>query len=237
VADTSSIQVNFSRPMPLFPLGHVALLPQQVLPLHIFEPRYRQMVEHALDGSGQIAMAVFEGDQWKREYHGRPALRPAVCIGQIIHHEKTEDGRYNIVLQGVCRARITEEAPGDAERLYRVATLQPIGLPSEADQARLSDARERLAGRLSDGPLRRLKAAGPISEYFERAEFPTAALMELISFTLVNQADLRYRLLAEGDAVARAGIIEQELDALSRLIERADRQWPPGEAPRGCTWN
>ncbi len=236
MSDSSSIQVNFGRPMPLFPLGHVALLPQQVQPLHIFEPRYRQMVERALDGAGQIAMAVFEGDRWKQEYHGRPPLRPAVCIGQIIHHERLPDGRYNIALQGVCRARIVEESAASEDRLYRMATLEPVGLPSDEDQERLADARHRISFRLAEGPLRRLKAAGPISEYFQKADFPTIALMELISFTILNNADLRYTLLAEADPLVRAGIIEGELTDLSRVISLADRQWPQ-EAPRGCSWN
>lgn len=222
--------------MPLFPLGHVALMPQQVQPLHIFEPRYRQMVEHVLDGAGQIAMAVFEGDRWKREYHGRPPLRPAVCIGQIIHHERLEDGRYNLALQGVCRARVVSETPAEEGRLYRTAMLEPIGLPGDEDQERLAPARERISGLLAEGPLRRLKAAAPISEYFRKEDFPTAALMELISFTILNNADVRYRLLSEGDPVVRAGVIEHELDDLSRVIALADRQWPQ-DAPRGCSWN
>jgi Lon protease-like protein len=236
VSETSSIQVNFGRAMPLFPLPNVALLPQQVQPFHVFEPRYRQMVETALDGAGQLAMAVFEGDRWKREYHARPPLKPAVCVGQIIHHEKTPDGRFTIALQGVCRARIILEMPPSHERLYRTAMLQPVGLPSEEDQQRLADARERISERLADGPLRRLKAAGPISEYFGKDDFPTAALMELISFTILNDADVRYSLLSEADALERARIIERELAALSRVIAVADRQWPT-DAPRGCSWN
>lgn len=236
VNDSSSIQVNFSRPMPLFPLGHVSLLPQQVQPFHIFEPRYRQMIERCLDGAGQVAMAVFHGPRWKQEYHGRPPLRPAVCVGQIIHHERLADGRYNIALQGVCRARIVREEPASDDRLYRAAILQPIGLPSDLDQERLAPARDRLSAHLAEGPLRRLKAAAPISGYFERQEFPTSALMELITFTLLNNADLRYTLLSEPDPVVRAAIIERELADLSRVIQIADRQWPQ-DAPRGCSWN
>ena len=115
MSDETAIQVNFGRPRPIFPLDQVTLLPQQVLPLHIFEPRYRQMVTDALDGSGQIAMAVFEGRDWKQQYHGRPPIRPAVCIGHIAQHEKLADGRYNIILRGVCRARVIKElAPRDA---------------------------------------------------------------------------------------------------------------------------
>ena len=117
MSEDNTVQVNFGKPIPLFPLDSAVLLPQQVLPLHIFEPRYRQMVERALDGAGQIAMAVFEGESWKQQYHGRPALRPAVCIGQIVQHERLPDGRYNIILQGVCRARISKESARDGERL------------------------------------------------------------------------------------------------------------------------
>lgn len=131
--EPQSIQVNFGRPMPIFPLDQVTLLPQQVLPLHIFEPRYRQMVEHALDGAGQIAMAVFDADAWREEYHGRPAVRPAVCVGQIVQHEKLEDGRYNLLLQGVCRARIVGEDEPGGGRLYRTALLEPVGLDDEND--------------------------------------------------------------------------------------------------------
>jgi len=128
------------------------------------------------------------------------------------------------------------ETPPSEDRLYRTAILQPIGLPSDEDQDRLAEARERISGRLAEGPLRRLKAAGPISEYFEKQDFPTVALMELISFTILNNADLRYQLLSEPDAAVRAGIIERELADLSRLITIADRQWPQ-DAPRGCSWN
>jgi hypothetical protein len=59
MAEEMSIRVNFSRPLPLFPLPQVVMLPQQITPLHIFEPRYRQMVDRALDGAGQIAMAKY----------------------------------------------------------------------------------------------------------------------------------------------------------------------------------
>ena len=81
--ERETISVNFGRPVPVFPLDGVVLLPQQVLPLHIFEERYVQMVSRVLDGSGQIALAVFEGDDWKKDYDGVPPIRPYVCLGQI----------------------------------------------------------------------------------------------------------------------------------------------------------
>lgn len=234
IQDTA-VQVNFGKPMPLFPLDSVTLLPQQVLPLHIFEPRYREMVARALDGAGQIAMAIFEGDRWKQEYHGRPPVRPAVCVGHICHHEALEDGRYNLWLQGVCRARIVREMPPSDDRLYREAMLAPVGL-DEIAADELQEVREHLDRALSDGPLAKMKASAPILEYIHKEEVPTTALLELVSFTMLSDQQLRYRLLAEGDVHIRARLIESELDRLEDLIRRAAAQRPE-DWPKGCSWN
>ncbi len=235
MAEENAIQVNFAKAMPLFPLDTAALLPQQVLPLHIFEPRYYQMVERALDGAGQFAMAVFEGGDWKKNYHGRPPLRPAVCVGQIVQHEKLPDNKYNVLLQGVCRARIVRESPPESERLYRSARLEPIGIDEEAE-SKLYGVRERLTELLTDGPLARLAHAEWVLERIKDDEIPTAVILELASFALPTAREIRYRLLAEPDAGERAGIIEQELLSLQHLIRVAGSQHPE-EWPKGCSWN
>ena len=234
-AEESTVRVNFGKPMPLFPLDSVSLLPQQVLPLHIFEPRYRQMMEHTLDGPGQFAMAVFKGRAWKQQYHGRPPLMRAVCIGQVAQHEKLPDGRFNVLLQGVCRARITGEVPAEEERLYRAAILEPVDATSHADDE-LADAREFLEDTLTDGPLAQLAAARAVLEYVQNEEVPTSALLELVSFTMLSGKSLRYRLLAEGDIHRRAAIIRTELLSLGQLIQRAAAQ-KPEDWPKGLSWN
>jgi len=235
MAEESSIQVNFAKPMPLFPLDSAVLLPQQVIPLHIFEPRYRQMIEHTLDSAGQFALAVFRGPKWKQEYHGRPPLRPAVCIGQIVQHESLPDGRYNLLLQGVCRARIAQEQPPDSDRLYRTATLEPVGIDSEEEQ-KLYGVRERLTELLADGPLSQLHHAEKVVEHIRNDEIPTSVVLELVSFVLPTNREVRYRLLAEGDAGQRADLLENELLGLQHLIRRASAQHPESW-PKGCSWN
>lgn len=235
MSDESTIQVNFSRAMPLFPLDAAALLPQQVLPLHIFEDRYRQMVSDALDGAGQIAMGVFQGDRWKQEYHGRPPVRPAVCIGQIVQHERLGDGRYNLLLQGVCRAKILRETPAREGRLYREAMLQPVGI-AEIDEDALREVRDWLDDSLASGPLTRFAAAETVLEYVRNREIPTSALLELISFTMTVGVELRYRLLAEGDPIRRAGILRDELEHVARIIRNASGQLGH-DLPKGCSWN
>lgn len=235
MSEQMSISVNFGRPMPLFPLDTVRLLPQQVLPIHIFEPCYRKMVDDALDGSGQFAMAVFEGDQWKREYHGSPAIRPHVCIAQIAQHEKLTDGRYNLLVQGVCRARVVRELPPDDEVPYRRAVLEPVGTDDRTGEE-LGDTRERLRSMLSEGPLTHLSAASQIATLARDDELPTAALLELVSFTMVTDEESRYRLLAEPRADRRAALVERELAHLESLLRRAELQ-RPDLWPKGMSWN
>lgn len=234
-SEESTIRVNFGKPMAIFPLDSVSLLPQQVLPLHIFEPRYRLMVEHALDGAGQFAMAVFKGGAWKQEYHGRPPVMPAVCIGQIAQHEKLPDGRFNVLLQGVCRARIVRELPPDEDRLYRAAYLEPVDAGPHEDED-LAESREYLEEALGQGPLSQLAAARTVLEYVQNESVPTSALLELVSFTMLAGKTLRYRLLAEGNIHRRAGIIKNELETLSSLLRRAADQHPE-EWPKGMSWN
>jgi hypothetical protein len=241
---SDEVRIDFGKPIPVFPLQSVTLLPQQVLPLHVFEPRYVQMVKHALDGGGLIAMGVFDGPRWKQEYHGRPPVKPVVCVGHIVQHTAVEGGRYNLLLQGVCRARIMREEPGSAERLYRAALLEPFGdsgatdAPLMDDDSRrtLGEARKRITSMLAEGPLANLAAAEPVLEYLRDEDISNSAILELVSFPLVLDARARYRLLEEGDAKTRAGIILHELDTLERLVRMARVQHPE-HWPKGLSWN
>jgi len=235
MGDEVSIRVNFSRPLPIFPLDSVVLLPQQVMPLHIFEPRYRQMVGHALDESGQIVMATFRGKSWRSEYHGNPPIRPAVCIGQIVQHEKLGDGRFNILLQGVCRARVLDEIMPDEQHLYRRVTLEPMGLGIVAGDEP-EDVRTWIDKSLESGELSRLTVADQVAEYVRNDEVPTDAALELVAFALLTETETRYRLLAEGDVNRRARIIRSELEHLASTIKQAMRQRPE-EWPKGVSYN
>jgi len=235
MSEENTVQVNFGRPMPLFPLGEVSLFPQQFLPLHIFEPRYRQMVQQVLDGSGQFAMAVFAGSSWKQQYHGRPPLRPAVCLGQIVRHERLPDGRFNILLQGICRARILEEQPPAADRMYRTATLEPVGLDSPTP-SQLTVVRSQIERLLGGRGLGSMAAATPALEWVADEDLSDQLVLELMTLTMIAEPKLRYKLLAEPDAATRASMVLAELRHLDRMITAARGQHPE-RWPKGMSWN
>src|SRR6185503_14669326 len=100
----------------------VVLFPSVCLPLHIFEPRYREMVSDALDGDRMIGMVLLRPG-WEGEYEGQPPIYDVGCSGLITHAERTDDGRYNLVLRGVEKFRVQQE---DHARRYRVGTIEPI---------------------------------------------------------------------------------------------------------------
>src|SRR4051812_36364507 len=98
--------------LPVFPLPSAVLLPYEVLPLHVFEPRYREMTQYVVTHGGVLALASpargGEGD-----YEGRPPLEPVCGAGLVVRHEKLDDGRYNILVRGVARVHVTDELPAD----------------------------------------------------------------------------------------------------------------------------
>jgi len=111
--------------IPIFPLPNVVLFPNVFLPLHIFEPRYRKMVDDALNGDRIIGMVLLRPG-WEGQYEGRPAVYPIGCAGVITHAERLPDGRFNIVLRGMEKFRIQDEHD---ERQYRLATVEPVPDP------------------------------------------------------------------------------------------------------------
>lgn len=242
---SDAITVDFGKPMPVFPLPGFVLLPHAVQPLHIFERRYKQMLSHCLEfateGGGQIAMAtlmprhgkVDDGD--KSDAASWAQLRPAVCIGHIIQHEALAGGRYNILLQGVCRARITQVLEPDESRLYHVARLAPIERDLDTPPA-LPGLREQLRELVGGPQLRRMSTAQHVLEWIDREDVPTHAVLEIVGFALVRDEELRYRLLEEASPRGRAKIVRSELARLARLVAKADEQgWR--DWPKGLSWN
>jgi Lon protease-like protein len=167
------------------------------LPLHVFEPRYKKMVEDALAGGGAIGMVLLRPG-WERDYHGRPPVYELGCAGTIEEHEALPEGRYNMVLKGAVRFRILEEHAGEPYRLARVEPLpDPLGDPDEVEAAR----REVLAAvaRASDGPSVLVMQAEMSPDLFVNAlgQWLTLTPLERQSLLECGTVLARYRRLIE----------------------------------------
>ncbi|MEP6994430.1 MAG: LON peptidase substrate-binding domain-containing protein [Acidobacteriota bacterium] len=123
-----------SRTLPLFPLPGVVLLPGTLLPLHIFEQRYRAMVADALAGDRTIGMAMLKPG-WEDATED-PRIYQVGGAGEIVESEQLEDGRYNILLQARFRFRVLEESAAGPYRVARVQEVRSLLFTDPIQQSR-----------------------------------------------------------------------------------------------------
>jgi Lon protease-like protein len=155
-------------PLPLFPLDAVVLFPRVRAPLHIFEPRYRQMMDDALAGERTLGMATVLPEH-TAEMAGAPPLFDVGCAGFVERWERLADGRYNLLLHGTRRFRILRELP-DGARLYRVAEIEWLAdaPPAAGDEPALRATRARVLDAL--GELLARAGREPVEIAAERLE-------------------------------------------------------------------
>ena len=182
--------------VPLFPLPRGALLPGELLPLHIFEPRYRALLEE-VRGSDNLAMAIGTLDPgWEADYLGRPAVAPVVGLGQVLRDKQRPDGTSDIALHGLGRARLLEELPSEPYRRIRVEVPDPRSAhPVEAYRMR-----RRLLTGLDD-------ALGSALEYDVTAAFDASHLVDSIASSLSLQPLERVRMMQALDAEERVALL------------------------------
>jgi Lon protease-like protein len=198
--------------VPLFPLPNVVLFPGAVLPLHVFEERYKRMTADVLAGDRRIAMALLRAG-WEKAYYGRPAIEPVVCVGHILSHERLGDGRYNFLLQGERRARVVGEE--GREGGYRVARVEPLAETND-DEASLAAQRGQLRELFARGGYATLPAAEPVRRMLA-VEVPTAVIADVLAFQVLGEMPVAFRqsLLAEADVAARVSRTIEALAAMS----------------------
>jgi uncharacterized protein len=139
---------DLPRIIPLFPLPNLVLFPGVAVPLHIFEPRYREMIADVSASHGIIGMMLLKGD-WEREYYANPDTFEVGCAGKISELVKLPDGRYQIVLEGVSEFRIVRE---QRDRSYRQAEIEwcPVEPPMDIDAEATEGLRQLLFEYLGD---------------------------------------------------------------------------------------
>jgi Lon protease-like protein len=193
--------------LPLFPLPDLTLFPRTLLPLHVFEPRYRAMVSDTLARDRRLAV-VGLCPGYQADYHGRPPVFEVAGMGRIVRCERLATGRFDLVVQGEARVRLLRELPADT--LYRIAAAAAI--PETGGDG---PAVAGLVARVRGQCVRILEAlgrpAGELAATLDRIADP-GELCDRVASAVVPDADVRQRLLEEPD-------VERRLDALVRALD------------------
>ena len=202
--------------LPVFPLPRVVFFPGTTLPLHLFEPRYRDMMEDCL-AKGPMAMAIVLLDRgWEADYDGRPAIHRLAGAGRIVEHRKHRDGRFDILLHGVGRVKL-EELPHEGlsyRRALATPTPDRIAHPEAIDKLVLPV----LATAASVTALVRQRI--PTFELGVDASTPPGVLADKIADRLVPEMDRRQALLEAVDVKRRLALAHEALvDLLARMRE------------------
>ena len=199
--------------IPIFPLPNAVLFPNVFMPLHIFEARYRAMVSDALAGDRIIGMVLLKAG-FERDYEGRPPIFPVGCAGVITHSEPLPDGRFNIVLKGLEKFRITAE---DSARPYRVATIDALPEQmTDPERAELRRLRQRVEALL----------AAAVEREGGDPKFPPAVADEDLVNALAQYTGL--------EPIERQALLERSsvLERCQGLIELIEMK----TIGRGATW-
>jgi Lon protease-like protein len=217
VEDLTFDEARFTGDVRLFPLPDLVMFPHVVQPLHIFEPRYRDMLNDALDGDGLLAMAML-APGWETDYDGRPALLPHVCVGKVVTHHRLDDGRYNLMLLGMRRGRIIAERP--ATRSFReaeIVIMEDVYPDSgDADRERVQLALAKAFQR-SLPEANEAKCEGALQELLS-SDVPLGVLTDLASFALPLKPKVKRELLGEVNVDRRARLL---LDAMGEPLAKS----------------
>lgn len=196
----------------VFPLPSAVLFPGAVMPLHIFEPRYRDLVKDALEGDGVMALGHLKPG-WEPHYEARPPLEPLVCAGVIVWHEELAGGKYDLVLQGVARARVlAEHLP---QRLYREVEAELVAeLPTEAEAtAALAQAVLQLSSLVPPNVGQQLAKLA--------VRYQGGALADVVAATVVQEPTVKLQLFRAVDTGER---LAKVLAAVGELVARLAEQ-------------
>jgi len=198
--------------LPIFPLPDVTFFPHTLLPLHVFEARYRAMVMDSLARDRRLAVVKLKPG-FEASYAGKPAVRAVAGAGEIVSWERLATGRYNILVKGEWRVRIESERPSDT--LYRIVTARRLD-----DVAPTTDVAAAIA-RIREACGRLLRALDRPSDLLDTAlaegQQP-GAIADRIAAAVVPDANLRQELLETLDVTRRLDRLGLALDQLANEL-------------------
>jgi Lon protease-like protein len=212
----SAVPASALAAMPIFPLPGVVLFPGAILPLHVFEPRYRRMLADCLAAERFIAMVSLFAEPGTAE---RPPFAAIAGAGFVVRHSAMVDGRSNIVLQGRARV-IVEELPFVAPyRRARMRILEDVETPvSAVDRTALYAAATAVA------------AAAKLTDFELPSGIGPGAAADLCAHQLLADPDTRQRILEELDVRERVHLVTAELAGQIGRVQLEGREGRPANA-------
>jgi Lon protease-like protein len=188
--------------LPIFPLPRVVLMPRDLLPLHVYEPRYRALVAHCVQNDLPMGIATLKPG-WEADYEMRPPVWPEIGIGRIAGYRLLKDGRSNIVLQWLARGWIEGEYPEEKIfREVRARVLSDVGADAPLTTLRALVLQLGAYGEQQAEEARRIAA-------LEGSE-----LVDALARKLLDDPDDRRRYVAIDSVPRRAALLEEKLAML-----------------------
>jgi uncharacterized protein len=213
MSDESSLPSGFEGTVRLFPLPNVVLFPQVVLPLHVFEPRYRKMTADALARDRLIAMVLLKPG-WESEYEGRPPVHSIACVGRIVSEQRLDDGRYNLLLRGLSRVRLVRELK--SKKPYRLARVELLSDPPPHAPAMPPDQRAEVGARITAWLSKLGMVPDQVAKLLE-SDLAVGPLADILTFALPLDLEFKQQLLEELVPERR----------IRRLVEHLEKNEPP----------
>lgn len=213
--------------VPLFPLPNVVMFPGVLMPLHIFETRYRAMTKDALEGGRMLGMVLLEKG-WENNYEGAPPVFSIGCVGEIVQEERFSDGRYNIVLQGISRFYLKREIK--KETLYRHGSIVPFeSIVHRGQEEAVDDLRRKVLAMCTE-----ILVEMKLSELLPYASSLTAGqLFDTAAFYLNMPVEKKRDILMAVDVFRRGEIlmdILKERVTVIRFLKQHRNTIPPSPA-------
>jgi Lon protease-like protein len=202
----------------------VVLFPKTMLALHVFEPRYRLMMDEVLKGSQSVVIALLKPG-WEADYYGTPEVHEVACVGKIVQHQELTDGRYNIMVHGEDKVRIETFERSHPYRIARVRRLHENNAWGEAEDA-TAHTKDLMAlfRRFNEGQ----GAAIDLAQVFG-AHMAADAVLNSISMHLNVEPAVKQRLLELEDTEQRYRAVFQFLSdsaAVQDSIDHARHRYP-----------
>lgn len=230
--ESAGLPDDFDGIVRLFPLPNIVLFPHVVQALHIFEPRYCEMLSEALESDHLITMALLSPG-WENQIESSPKIGQTVCIGRIVSHTPTDDGKHNILLAGIKRARIVEEL--DVSTPFRQARVEILNEPEAVlTDYELELYRENLLKVFRSFMPLEASESKSFGELLTR-QLPLNVLIDIVSYAVNLPSQIKLSILGEADIVARYEILMDHLG--SPELEQLEHGPKQKDAPRKDTLN